>query len=43
MNTPRYNQTATLLPSGLVLVAGGFDNSGGGDVATAELYHPLFQ
>jgi hypothetical protein len=33
MRTPRYGPTATLLPDGLVLVAGGGS-------ASAELYHP---
>jgi hypothetical protein len=45
MTMPRYNHTATLLPSGKVLVAGGrtgFVNGGifGTSVADAELYDP---
>jgi N-acetylneuraminic acid mutarotase len=36
MNTPRAEFTATLLPSGKVLVVGGYNNSG--DLSTAELY-----
>src|SRR5207253_1892173 len=28
LNTARYNHTATLLPNGMVLVAGGFDTNG---------------
>jgi hypothetical protein len=39
MTTPRQDFTATLLPNGKVLVAGGFDNSGRA-LATAELYDP---
>ena len=35
----RYSHTATLLPNGQVLVAGG-QNSTGDDVALAELYEP---
>jgi hypothetical protein len=38
MSTGRANHTATLLPSGLVLVAGGFDGSG--IITSAELYDP---
>lgn len=38
MNHARYNHTATLLPSGLVLVAGG--NDGTGDITECELYNP---
>jgi hypothetical protein len=36
MNTARYGQSATLLPNGKVLVAGG-----GGGVNSAELYDPV--
>src|SRR5262249_42574182 len=35
--TARNNHTATLLPSGKVLVAGGFEN---GSLASAEVYDP---
>jgi hypothetical protein len=38
MGTPRLWATATLLPSGKVLVAGGYDGSNG--LAGAELYDP---
>src|SRR5437870_8864235 len=38
LNTPRYYHTATLLPNGMVLVAGGF--STGGASTSAELYDP---
>src|SRR4029453_13843061 len=38
LNTGRYFHTATLLPNGMVLVAGGF--STGGASASAELYDP---
>ena len=42
MNTPRDGHAATLLPSGKVLVAGGFFPAPDGDFpfATAELYDP---
>jgi hypothetical protein len=39
MHTARSNHTATLLPSGLVLVAGG--SSGMTATATAEVYDPV--
>ncbi len=39
MAVARFNHTATLLPDGRVLVAGGSDNTGA-LVATAELYDP---
>ena len=38
LNTARYFHTATLLPNGKVLVAGGYDNSG--VLTSAELYDP---
>jgi hypothetical protein len=37
MATDRYGHTATLLPSGKVLVAGGW-NSDDGELSSAELY-----
>ncbi len=37
LNTPRYAHTATMLPNGLVLIAGGIDSTGY-PTATAELY-----
>ena len=39
LGTARYVDTATLLPSGKVLVAGGY-NSSSGPLASAELYDP---
>ena len=38
LNTARHHHTATLLPNGKVLVAGGYDSSGA--LASAELYDP---
>ncbi|MGH7841128.1 MAG: Kelch repeat-containing protein [Candidatus Binataceae bacterium] len=42
MTTARAEHTATLLPNGDVLIAGGFDTTGN-PVATAELYNPATQ
>src|SRR6266496_5489170 len=39
LNTARVRHTASLLPNGMVLVAGGFNVSSGG-LGSAELYHP---
>jgi WD40 repeat protein len=39
LNIGRYAHTATLLPNGMVLVAGGY-NQTDGDLASAELYDP---
>jgi hypothetical protein len=39
LNTARDSHTATLLPNGMVLVAGGYGSSGN-PLATAELYNP---
>jgi hypothetical protein len=39
LDTPRAHHSATLLPSGLVLVAGGLD-AGGSPLAAAELFDP---
>jgi hypothetical protein len=40
MHVGRFCHTATLLPDGRVLVAGGFDSGGGAELSTAELYQP---
>lgn len=40
LSTARESQTATLLPSGLVLVAGGATVSNGAPIPSAELYSP---
>jgi hypothetical protein len=40
LNTPRLGHTATLLPNGKVLVAGGYY---GGVLASAELYDPAYR
>jgi hypothetical protein len=40
MSTPRDRATATLLPNGKVLVAGGLDNELGPPLASAEIYNP---
>jgi hypothetical protein len=41
MQVPRYLHTATLLPDGQVLVAGGADNRlASVELATAERYQP---
>jgi hypothetical protein len=40
MSAPRQGQAATLLPSGLVLVTGGWDYAVYGGTATVELYDP---
>jgi len=41
LNTARYLHTATLLPNGMVLIAGG--NYDGGSLNSAELYNPASQ
>jgi hypothetical protein len=39
LNTPRWDDTATLLSSGMVLIVGGIDNNNE-IIGTAELYNP---
>ena len=41
LNVPRAQHTATLLPNGQVLIAGGYINASPGVTATAELYDPV--
>ena len=38
LNSPHAGHTATLLPNGKVLVAGGYDMNIGNETASAELY-----
>src|SRR5205809_6157834 len=40
LNTARASHTASLLPNGNVLVAGGYDSNGNFYLANAELYDP---
>jgi hypothetical protein len=40
LNTARYNHTATLLPNGEVLVAGGLGINSNASLVSAELYDP---
>ena len=40
LSMPRYNHTATLLPSGKVLITGGQSLTTAGNIANAELYDP---
>jgi hypothetical protein len=41
MNTARDGTIATLLPSGKVLIVGGFNTSGGSYLSSTELYDPV--
>jgi hypothetical protein len=41
MNTPRRSATATLLPNGKVLIAGGWNTSMHIDLTSTELYDPV--
>jgi N-acetylneuraminic acid mutarotase len=43
MTSLRNQHTATLLPNGLVLIAGGSNNGNGDGLNTAELYNPATQ
>lgn len=43
MSSPRNQHTATLLPNGKVLIAGGSNNREGDGMDTAELYDPATQ
>lgn len=40
MTSPRVEQTATALPNGQILIAGGFNNNAATTLQTAELYDP---
>ncbi len=40
MHVPRFAHTATLLPDGDVLVAGGGDPQTGAELSSAEIYQP---
>jgi hypothetical protein len=40
LTAARNSHTATKLPSGLVLVAGGFDSTNGGDLNSCEIFDP---
>jgi len=41
LNTARISHTATLLPNGRVLVAGGSDGTSGNRLSSAKLYDPV--